>query len=46
MTLWNVGDWFIKEYQAIGKSARCEMLMDSRGGDLADPDATLIVFIS
>ncbi|KAF2175860.1 hypothetical protein K469DRAFT_755980 [Zopfia rhizophila CBS 207.26] len=45
-TLWSVGDWFVEQYRAIGKSVQYENSTDGRGEDWAEPDATLIVFIN
>lgn len=43
--LWSVGDWFMEQYQGVGKSARYKKFNRAAEEDWADPDATLLVII-
>ncbi|CAN9468936.1 unnamed protein product [Alternaria alternata] len=43
--LWSIGDWFVEQFQEIGKSARYEKSDRGREEDWADPDARLLVVL-
>ncbi|KAF2741277.1 hypothetical protein EJ04DRAFT_558005 [Polyplosphaeria fusca] len=46
IALWQMGDWFVEEYGKVGIIARYEKLVDGRGRDWDEADATLIVYIT
>jgi hypothetical protein len=44
-TLWEVAEWFVQQYRAVGKEAECYASTEGRGADWAEPDVEVVIFI-